>query len=103
MDDARRSSMTTMSIRINAHLDESRSRKLEFLSRATDLSTSDILKQAIDLYYEQVRSRRPPPAEVLSDSGFIITIAPEKSSRASKAPLAKLPRKPRRLSVLASP
>jgi len=71
MDDARRSSMTTMSIRINARLDESRSRKLEFLSRATDLSTSDILKQAIDVYYEQVRSRRPPSAEVLSDSGFI--------------------------------
>jgi len=36
MDDARRSSMTTMSIRINARLDESRSRKLEFLSRAGD-------------------------------------------------------------------
>ncbi len=58
-------------MRINARLDESRSRKLEFLSRATDLSISDIVKQAIDVYFEQMRGRRPPPAEVLSDSGFI--------------------------------
>ena len=58
-------------MRINARLDESRSRKLEFLSRATDLSTSDIVKQAIDVYYDQVRGQRPPPAEVLSNSGFI--------------------------------
>ena len=58
-------------MRINARLDESRSRKLEFLSRATDLSTSDIVKQAIDVYYDQVRGQRPRPAEVLSNSGFI--------------------------------
>ena len=58
-------------MRINARLDESRSRKLEFLSRATDLSTSDIVKQAIDVYYDQVRGQRPLPAEVLSNSGFI--------------------------------
>ena len=58
-------------MRINARLDESRSRKLEFLSRATDLSTSDIIKQAIDVYYEQVRSRRPSAADVLNGSGFV--------------------------------
>jgi hypothetical protein len=58
-------------MRINARLDESRSQKLDFLSRATHLSTSEIVKQAIDLYYEQVKSQRPRPAEVLSASGFI--------------------------------
>ena len=58
-------------MRINARLDASRSQKLEFLSRATHLSTSEIVKQAIDLYYEQVRSGRPRPAEVLAASGFI--------------------------------
>jgi hypothetical protein len=29
------------------------------------------VKQALDLYYEQVRSRRPVPAEVLKATGFI--------------------------------
>ena len=60
-----------MNMRINARLDESRSQKLEFLARATHLSTSDIIKQAIDLYYEQVRSGRLRPVEVLTASGFI--------------------------------
>jgi hypothetical protein len=58
-------------MRINARLDESRSQKLEFLARMTHLSTSEIVKQALDLYYEQVRSRRPLPAEVLKASGFV--------------------------------
>jgi hypothetical protein len=58
-------------MRINARLDESRSQKLEFLAHTTHLSTSEILKQALDLYYEQVRSRRPAPAEVLKATGFI--------------------------------
>lgn len=58
-------------MRINARLDESRGQKLEYLSRATHLSTSEIVKQAIDLFYEQVKSRRPLPAEVLKASGFI--------------------------------
>lgn len=58
-------------MRINARLDESRSQKLEFLSRATRLSTSDIVKQAIDVYYDQVRGRRPVPLEVLAETGFI--------------------------------
>jgi hypothetical protein len=64
MDDARRPSMTTMttmSIRINARLDESRSRKLELISRATCLSTSDILKQAIDVYVVPSPRRQLPP------------------------------------------
>jgi len=58
-------------MRINARLDDSRSQKLDFLARATHLSTSEIVKQAIDLYYEQVKSARPRPAEALSASGFI--------------------------------
>jgi hypothetical protein len=58
-------------MRINARLDESRSQKLEFLARTTHQSTSEIVKQALDLYYEQVRSHRPLPAEVLKASGFV--------------------------------
>lgn len=58
-------------MRINARLDESRAQKLEFLARMTHLSTSEIIKEALDLYYEQVRSQRPLPAEALKASGFI--------------------------------
>jgi predicted transcriptional regulator len=58
-------------MRINARLDDSRSQKLDFLARTTRLSTSDIVKQALDVYYEQVRSRRPAPAAVLAETGFI--------------------------------
>lgn len=58
-------------MRINARLDESRYQKLEFLVRTTHLSTSEIVKQALDLYYEQVKSRQPLPAEALKASGFI--------------------------------
>ena len=58
-------------MRIYARLDDSRSQKLDFLSRVTHLSTSEIVKRAIDLYYDQVKSARPRPAEALSASGFI--------------------------------
>ncbi len=58
-------------MRINARLDDSRSQKLDFLVRATSLGISEVLKQAIDAYYEQVRTIRPRPAEILSRSGFV--------------------------------
>ena len=58
-------------MRIDVRLDDSRSQKLDFLARATHLSTREIVEQAIDLYYEQVKSTRPRPAEALSASGFI--------------------------------
>jgi len=70
-------------MRINARLDESRAQKLEFLARMTHLSTSEIVKQALDLYYEQARSQRPLPAEVLKASGFVGCgeVAPDLSER----------------------
>ena len=56
-------------MRISARLDESRSQKLELLSDSTQLSTSEIFKRAIDLYYERFRADRP--AEILRRSGFV--------------------------------
>ena len=58
-------------MRVSARLDEDRSRKLAFLTTSTNLGKSEILKQAIDLYYEQVSTARPRPAEILSQAGFI--------------------------------
>ena len=48
-------------MRISARLDEDRSRKLSFLANATNLGKSEILKQAIDLYYQQMSADRPRP------------------------------------------
>ncbi len=59
-------------MRINARLDDSRSQKLEYLAYATNQGTSEIVKQAIDVYYERVKkSTRSAPAEVLAAVGFV--------------------------------
>ena len=58
-------------MRINARLDDSHSQKLEFLIRVTSLGISDVLKRAIDVYYDQVYATRPQAAEILGRSGFI--------------------------------
>lgn len=70
-------------MRINARLDPDRSRKLDFLLRMTDQKISEILKSAIDLYYEQIRSARPRPAEILGATGFVgsARAGPELSTR----------------------
>lgn len=58
-------------MRINARLDDSRSRKLAYLVRATSQATTEIVKRAIDLYYEQETATRRSAAEVLHSVGFV--------------------------------
>ncbi|MEE8523389.1 MAG: ribbon-helix-helix protein, CopG family [Thermoanaerobaculia bacterium] len=58
-------------MRISARLDQNRSQKLDFLANATHLGTSEIVKRAIDVYYDQVHEARPRPAEILERSGFV--------------------------------
>ena len=58
-------------MRINARLDTQHSRKLDFLLETTHQNISELVKCAIDVYYEQVRSTRPRPAEILEASGFV--------------------------------
>ncbi len=58
-------------MRISARLDEDRTRKLAFLTAATNRGKSEILKQAIDCYFEQVSEARPRPVDVLSQQGFV--------------------------------
>ena len=58
-------------MRINARLDDSRARKLAYLARATSQATTEIVKRAIDLYYEQETSTRRSAAEVLRSVGFV--------------------------------
>lgn len=58
-------------MRINARLDETRSQKLEYLKKATHAGISEIVKEAIDVYYDRVKGKKPRPAEIFRESGFI--------------------------------
>jgi len=58
-------------MRINARLDDDHQRKLEFLMRATDLTVSGIIKQAIDLLYGRVREMEARSRDTLASSGFV--------------------------------
>jgi len=58
-------------MRINARLDEDHSEKLHFLTHATKGTVSDVLKQAIDLYYAQTRSEAGSALSILQGTGFV--------------------------------
>ena len=44
-------------MRINARLENDYAEKLEYLKKQTQLSTTEIVKQAIDLLYRQSKSK----------------------------------------------
>lgn len=59
-------------MRINARLDDSLARKLKVLQELTKSGTSQIVKRAIELYYDKViRTERGGAAKALRKSGFI--------------------------------
>lgn len=77
-------------MRINARLDEIHSRKLEYLKRATDAGVSEVVKDAIDVYYDQMKARKPSAAEIFQESGFIgIAEGPEDLSTRYKEVLTE--------------
>lgn len=57
--------------KISARLDAERSRKLDVLMRTTHQGVSEVIKVALDLYYDHARAGRRPAGEVLRASGFI--------------------------------
>lgn len=58
-------------MRINARLDDVRSRRLTYLERATGWSVSKIVRTAIDTYYRHFRQAKADPSSALTESGFI--------------------------------
>lgn len=58
-------------MRVNARLDQDRSRKLAMLRQITELKVSEIVKRAIDVYYDQVKGTQASPAEILTAAGFV--------------------------------
>lgn len=62
---------TAKPTKISARLDAERSRKLDVLMRTTHQGVSEVIKMALDLYYDQSRAGRRPPGEILSATGFV--------------------------------
>ena len=58
-------------MRINARLDDDHSEKLRYLANATGANVSEVLKHAIDLYYERLRRERRDSRSILEAVGFI--------------------------------
>lgn len=65
------SDTATRPTKISARLDAERSRKLDVLVRTTHQGVSEVIKMALDLYYDQVRAGRSPAAEILRATGFL--------------------------------
>lgn len=47
-------------MRINARFDPSYAKRLEYLTRATNSSVSDVMKASVMFYYESVRGQQAP-------------------------------------------
>lgn len=58
-------------MRVNARLDLQQSQKLEQLKKSTDLSVSEIVKQAIDMIYAQQTAEPKKKLAALLSSDFI--------------------------------
>lgn len=58
-------------MRINARLDEEMQRKITYILDRIPISQSELVKNAINLYYESVRKENQPSVKILLESGFI--------------------------------
>jgi len=51
--------MTSKNMRVNARLDSDRASKFNYIRQRTNQGVSDIMKVAIDLYYEKLHQESP--------------------------------------------
>jgi len=59
-------------MRVNARLDSDRATKLNYIRQRTNQGTSEIMKAAIDFYYEKLRQETPvKPLQLLRESGLV--------------------------------
>ncbi len=61
--------MTKNAMRINARLDEEYAHKLTYIQKQTNQPVTDVIKSAIDLYYQQLQQQKP--LDLLTQTGFI--------------------------------
>ena len=53
-------------MRVNARFDESYAKRMEYLTRATNMSVSDVIKSSLLHYYEAVRGTHAPELKHLN-------------------------------------
>lgn len=58
-------------MRINARLDDNLAYKLDYLVHAECMSVSNVVKESISRYYEEVRAPQAVAQEILGRNGFI--------------------------------
>ncbi|MDM9381712.1 CopG family transcriptional regulator [Chlorogloeopsis sp. ULAP01] len=58
-------------MRINARLDEESARKLACIKQQTNQAVTDVIKSAIDLYYQKLQHQQQNPHKLLIETGFI--------------------------------
>lgn len=64
--------MTSKDMRVNARLDRDRASKFDYIRQRTNKGASDIMKAAIDLYYEKLHQEAPiKPLQLLKQAGLI--------------------------------
>lgn len=53
-------------MRVNARFDEDYAKRMEYLTRATDMGVSEVIKASVLFYYEAVRGQQKPQLTHLS-------------------------------------
>ncbi|MEH2374528.1 CopG family transcriptional regulator [Nostoc sp.] len=57
-------------MRINARLDEEYADKLAYIQQQTNQAVTDVIKSALELYYQQLQQQKNP-FSMLTETGFI--------------------------------
>ena len=58
-------------MRVNARLDEARERKLRAIAKETGQGVSEVVRVAIDVYYERITTSATRSLALLERSGFV--------------------------------
>ena len=58
-------------MRINARLDEEYADKLAYIQQQTNQAVTDVIKSAIELYYQQLQQKQKNALLMLTQTGFI--------------------------------
>jgi len=58
-------------MRINARMDDEHARKLDTIKQVTGQNTSNVIKAAIDFYFDKIRSKQKVTSKLIADSGLI--------------------------------
>jgi hypothetical protein len=80
--------------RINARLPPEVARKVAYLERRTNMTTTEVVLASIEAYYDAVAKEEAAPADVLARAGFVACAeGPADLSTSYKADLARSLRK----------